>query len=87
MSTDKSTIVCPHCKGTGSMEATLGTRILISRQMKGLTEQDCASQLAISKSLLKRYESDLNDPSLHNLRQLGKVLGVTPAWLLCGDVS
>ena len=82
---DTTEITCPHCRGGGKIIATLGARIAIARQKRGLGEKDLAQKVGVSATYVRRYEQDLNDPSLHNLKLIAEALEVSPGWLLSGE--
>ncbi|MEP2530256.1 XRE family transcriptional regulator [Shimia sp.] len=62
---------------------TLGADIRALRKTRGLTLSDMADQLGRSVGWLSQVERDMSEPSISDLRQIGKVLGV-PMSLLFG---
>ncbi len=84
MSKSVELIPCPHCGGTGKLEATLGSRIGMARGFANMSVRDLATAIGASAALVRRYEDNLNDPSLHNLREMARVLNVADTWLLAG---
>jgi transcriptional regulator with XRE-family HTH domain len=61
----------------------LGARIKSERQRAGLTQQELASQVGISRIYIAKLEAgDRTSPSLPVLEQIAKALGVTLVDLL-----
>jgi transcriptional regulator with XRE-family HTH domain len=57
-------------------------KLKVLRSAKGLTQQQLADRLNITKSLISAYETNIRMPSIDNLIKLSKVLGVTTDYLL-----
>lgn len=58
------------------------TRIVESRQRKGLTQQKAAECLGIQQQQLSRYEKGTNEIPVRYLVELCKLYEVTPNWVL-----
>ena len=62
---------------------TLGADLRALRKSRGLTLTDMADALGRSVGWLSQVERDLSDPSVYDLKQIAKVLGV-PVSILFG---
>lgn len=65
------------------MLATLGKRVKMLRNKKGLTQPELAEKLEVSVPLIKYYESDTRTPSVEMLNKLCDFFGVCSDYLLC----
>ena len=61
---------------------TLGERIKTCRQSKGMTQEELAALIGVSKSAVNKYELNKRIPNLLTLEHLTDALGVTPSYLL-----
>ena len=59
----------------------LGLRLRELRQAKGLSQEQVARQVGVSKGPIYRYESNLQEPSLRVARRLARVLGTSLDYL------
>lgn len=64
---------------------TLGNRIAALRKAAGLSQEALAAKLGVSRQAIGKWEADATLPSLDNLHQLAKELGVTIDALLAGE--
>lgn len=63
----------------------IGENIKLIRQSKGLTQEELAKKLGISKSAISRYESGQRDPNLDSADKIASVLGVALRDLVSAD--
>lgn len=71
---------CPHCNGTGTMEAaaiTAGDLILSHRKASGLTQQELASKVGLSRAQIANIEANRSDMPLSRFAKLADALGVS----------
>ncbi|WP_319951820.1 helix-turn-helix domain-containing protein [Caldinitratiruptor microaerophilus] len=59
-----------------------GARLRALRKSKGLTQQDVASALNVSRQTIDNYERDVTEASYEMLRRLAAIYGVTIDYLL-----
>lgn len=55
----------------------IGENIKLFRQSKGLTQEELAKKLGISKSAISRYESGQREPDLDSVEKIASTLGVS----------
>lgn len=61
---------------------TTGEKILTSRKKQGLTQEQLAQNLGVSRQAVSRWELDEALPESSNLLPLSKALGCSIDWLL-----
>ena len=61
---------------------TYGKRILDARTRALMTQQDLAQALGVSRSSIAMYEKCKREPNKEIFEKLGKVLGVSPVYLM-----
>jgi transcriptional regulator with XRE-family HTH domain len=61
---------------------TLGKRICLARQRKGLSQAQLAEKCDLTPVAISRYELDISEPTLFNATTLSLVLGVSLDWLV-----
>ena len=61
---------------------TLGEKIKEARKQCGLSQEQMADTLAISRSAVAKWETDNGMPDIDNLRALARVLNVSIDYLL-----
>ncbi len=66
----------------GDKNNPLGRNIKKLRKKKGLSQQDMADDLEISRTLLSHYETGAREPKTSLLSRIAKTLGVTVGHLL-----
>ena len=64
---------------------TLGTRLKQLRKNKGLTQQQLADKVGVSKTSVIYWEKDENVPKYESLMLLSNALDCTPDWMLAGE--
>lgn len=57
------------------------------RLQKGYTQQELGDLIKVSKPSISGYESGKRTPTIHNIYQLAKVLGVSVDYLVGQDVK
>ena len=60
----------------------IAKRLKEARNRKGLTQEEVARRLGVTRSVIARYESGLNDPSTEKLTMLAEMYGVSVDYLL-----
>jgi len=60
----------------------VGQNIKIMRDQNGMTQQDVADKLGISKSAVNAWEMGTNVPNLQNIVELAKLFSVSTDYLL-----
>jgi transcriptional regulator with XRE-family HTH domain len=73
---------CPMCCGKGILEATYSDRIRDLRKQHGITQEELAKHLGISRASLANIESDRQSVSPFTLIALANYFNVTVDWLL-----
>lgn len=63
---------------------TLGSRIRIAREARGLTQDDIAAHFRIRRVSVTQWEGDTTKPAISKLGELAEFLGTTTVWLLEG---
>ena len=61
---------------------TLGEKIKEARKAAGLTQEQLAQKLIISRQAITKWEADKGIPDTQNLKTLSKLLGVSVDYLL-----
>ena len=61
---------------------TLGQKIQNLRKEKGLSQEDLASQITVSRQAVSKWELDLTIADTENIVQLSKILSVSTDYLL-----
>lgn len=68
-----------------SIMDTLGKRLRAARLAKGLTQDEMADELELTKSTVSAWENDRIAPSIDKLPRLREVLSTSLDALVCGD--
>ena len=63
---------------------TLGENLQKLRAAKGLSQQDVARTLYVSRQSVSKWENDAAEPGVENLKALAKLYGVEAEELLRG---
>ncbi len=63
----------------------IGSRLRKARKEKGLTQEVLGELIGVGKSAICCYEKEVRNPTLDNIVELIKVLGVTSDYLLGTD--
>ena len=61
---------------------TFGEKLKYARKSAGLTQEQLAEKLLVSRQAITKWESDNGMPDIENLRQLSKLLNVSIDYLL-----
>lgn len=61
---------------------TIGEIIKSCRKEKGITQEELANKVNRTKQTIFRYENNETDISANALKQIAKVLGVSPSYLM-----
>lgn len=61
---------------------TFGERLREARKSAGLTQEQLAQKLLVSRQAITKWESDRGMPDIENLKQLSALLGVSVDYLL-----
>lgn len=68
-----------------SIGMTIGKRIRLAREARGLTLDQIAEAIGTTKQNVSQYEKKGTGPERDKIPALRKILQVTFAWLLTGD--
>ena len=63
----------------------LGVRLKALRLEKGMTQDDIAKKLNVTKSTISYYENDKRTPTVANLHELAYLMGVSFDYLVGND--
>ena len=66
---------------------SLGEALKAHRQQSGMTQEDVAEALGVSRQAVSKWETGVAEPSTSNLLALAKLYGVDPGELLRGVQS
>lgn len=68
---------------------TLGEKIRSARKSTGLTQEQLAEKLSVSRQAVTKWEANKGMPDVENLKQLSRLLGVSVDYLLSdgGDID
>ena len=64
---------------------TLGERIKRYRQMQGLSQEELAEKINVSRQAITKWENDNGIPDIDNLIALSKIMGITLDELVMGE--
>ncbi len=78
---------CPYCCGTGKCEPTLAARVRAARNDIGLTQEQVADGLKISRAQLANMEAGRTKASLPVLIALADLYGKSLDWLVGRETS
>ncbi|EDS72858.1 DNA-binding helix-turn-helix protein [Anaerofustis stercorihominis DSM 17244] len=67
------------------IEVEFNEKLVLIRKEKGLTQEELASLLFVSRTAVSKWESGRGYPSIDSLKEISRVFGVTIDELLCGD--
>ena len=59
-----------------------GQRLFDARKVRGITQQELADKLGITKRMVANYEGNSEGPSVERLEDIAKALNVTVSYLL-----
>lgn len=63
---------------------SIGNEIKVRRETAGITQEDLARVVCLSRSAIAQYECGYKLPSLAVLTRIADALGTTPAAMLAG---
>ena len=63
-------------------EKTLGKKLKSARKEAGLTQEQLAVKLMVSRQAITKWEADKGMPDIENLKSLSQLLGVSIDYLL-----
>ena len=66
---------------------TLGEKIKELRKNKGLSQEDLANKLNVSRQAVSKYEKDINEPNIDTIKRISKYFNVDLEYLLNDDSS
>jgi transcriptional regulator with XRE-family HTH domain len=64
------------------MKMTLGEKLKSARKSVGLTQEQLADKLMVSRQAITKWESDKGMPDIENLKKLSKLLNVSIDYLV-----
>ncbi len=64
---------------------TIGKRISNCRKKKGLSQEDIAEKIGVSRQAVSKWENDLTAPDTYNLIELSKIFDVSVEYLALGS--
>lgn len=64
------------------VEKVISERLRSARKRKGLTQEEVARILGVTRSVIARYESGINDPPTENVSMLAEIYNVSVDYLL-----
>jgi transcriptional regulator with XRE-family HTH domain len=65
--------------------AAIGSRIRIMRRDRGITQDELADQVGVSRSAVAQWETGRAGQVTGNLSRIAEILGVSVEYLLYGD--
>ena len=66
---------------------TFGGKLQLLRKQKGMSQEQLASQLTVSRQAISKWELDSSLPDTENVIQLSKIFGVSIDYLLNDDME
>ena len=64
---------------------TFGEKLKEARKEAGLTQEQFAEKMSVSRSAIAKWESDKGLPDVNNLKMMAQLLGVSVDYLLAAD--
>ena len=61
---------------------TLGERIQKYRKMKGLSQEEVAEKIGVSRQTISKWESNLSSPDIQSCKAMADVFGISLEELL-----
>lgn len=77
---------CPYCQGSGECEETISARFRAARNDTGMTQEQVAPLLGISRGQLANLETGRTQPSMEVLMKSLEVFDRSADWML-GRIS
>ena len=69
-------------KHTDVKRSAFGLRLFNARKARGITQQELANKIGITKRMIANYEGTSEGPTVERLTELAQALGVTVSYLL-----
>lgn len=69
-------------KQMNEVKMTLGEKLKSARKSAGLTQEQLAEKLLVSRQAITKWEADKGMPDIENLKQLSKLLNISIDYLL-----
>lgn len=66
---------------------TLGKKLQLLRKARGMSQEQLAEELGVSRQAVSKWELDATLPDTANVIALGKIFGVTTDYLLVEDAA
>ena len=66
----------------GETKMSLGEKLKSARKNAGLTQEQLAEKLLVSRQAITKWEADKGMPDIENLKQLSKLLNISIDYLL-----
>lgn len=66
---------------------TFGEKLQLLRKQKGMSQEQLASQLTVSRQSVSKWELDNSLPDVENVIQLSKFFGVSTDYLLKDEIE
>ncbi len=66
---------------------TFGGKLQLLRKQKGMSQEQLASQLTVSRQAISKWELDSSLPDIENVIQLSKLFGVSTDYLLNDEIE
>ena len=61
---------------------SFGERLLTARKAKGISQEDLAARLEVSRQTIYKWETGITSPDVERLQELSRVLEVSASYLL-----
>ena len=71
-------------RASAELEPTLGDRLRKARMVAGLSKEEMAERLGVSRAAVSGYELDRHRPKLENLQKWAEICEVPFDWLCLG---
>ena len=71
-------MTCPYCQGSGKIAGTLGARLKLAREAKGLTLRDVEAVTTMTNAGISQIETERSKgPSIHRIKEMADLYGVS----------
>lgn len=71
-------MTCPTCRGSGKIAGSLGARLKLAREAKGLTLRDVEGQTGMANATVSQIETGRNKgPSIHRVKELADLYDIS----------
>jgi ribosome-binding protein aMBF1 (putative translation factor) len=75
-------MICPKCRGAGTIDDHFGVRVMRARKKVGLRQSDLAKLVGVRQGMISRYESGASLPNIRMAKKIAEALGTTPRKLV-----